>query len=200
VPGTLSNRPPVASNPPDANAAGAADAAKGDDGSARKNATTRQYAYDRSITQIKRSRGRLHRLNVAVVLNNAAAPTPKTGWTQAQIADIERMLNSGLGIDKERGDKLTVTSMAFPSKPAPKEWWEQRENIIDMVSWAVYAFGALLAYLLIARPLLKLAQQQSLAEHLDVCSSFQAICHKTDDHQEALTAFREKRRGNYKGR
>jgi enoyl-CoA hydratase/carnithine racemase len=48
--------------------------------------------------------------------------------------------------------------------------------------------------------LLKLAQQQSLAEHLDVCSSFQAICHKTDDHQEALTAFREKRRGNYKGR
>jgi len=48
--------------------------------------------------------------------------------------------------------------------------------------------------------LLKLAQQQSLAEHLDVCSSFQAICHKTDDHHEALTAFREKRRGNYKGR
>ena len=48
--------------------------------------------------------------------------------------------------------------------------------------------------------LLKLAQQQPLAEHLDVCSSFQAMCHKTEDHQEALTAFFEKRRGNFKGR
>jgi hypothetical protein len=32
-----------------------------------------------------------------------------------------------------------------------------------------------------------------------VCSSFQALCHKTDDHQEALAAFFEKRRGKFKG-
>jgi enoyl-CoA hydratase/carnithine racemase len=50
-----------------------------------------------------------------------------------------------------------------------------------------------------AKRLLKLAQQQPLAEHLDVCSSFQALCHKTDDHQEALAAFFEKRRGKFKG-
>ena len=50
-----------------------------------------------------------------------------------------------------------------------------------------------------AKRLLKLAQTQPLAEHLDVCSSFQAICHKTEDHQEALTAFFEKRRGKFKG-
>lgn len=50
-----------------------------------------------------------------------------------------------------------------------------------------------------AKRLLKLAQTQPLADHLDVCSSFQALCHKTDDHQEALTAFFEKRRGKYKG-
>jgi flagellar M-ring protein FliF len=75
VPGTLSNRPPVSRRPPQRGAAaGAPAAAKGnDDGSARKNATTRQYAYDRAITQIKRSRGRLKKLSVAVVLNNASA-------------------------------------------------------------------------------------------------------------------------------
>lgn len=50
-----------------------------------------------------------------------------------------------------------------------------------------------------AKRLLRLAQTQPLAEHLDVCSSFQALCHKTDDHQEALTAFFEKRRGKFKG-
>ncbi|MBI3044071.1 MAG: enoyl-CoA hydratase/isomerase family protein [Betaproteobacteria bacterium] len=50
-----------------------------------------------------------------------------------------------------------------------------------------------------AKRLLKLAQRQGLDEHLDVCSAFQAICHKTEDHQEALAAFFEKRTGRFKG-
>ena len=51
-----------------------------------------------------------------------------------------------------------------------------------------------------AKRLLKLAQQQPLSEHLDVCACFQALCHKTDDHAEALAAFFEKRPGKFKGR
>ena len=50
-----------------------------------------------------------------------------------------------------------------------------------------------------AKQLLRRGQQQPLSEHLDLCSSFQALCHKTEDHAEALTAFREKRRGKFKG-
>ena len=50
-----------------------------------------------------------------------------------------------------------------------------------------------------AKRLLKLAQQQPIVEHLEVCATFQALCHKTSDHQEALAAFFEKRRGNFKG-
>jgi enoyl-CoA hydratase/carnithine racemase len=51
-----------------------------------------------------------------------------------------------------------------------------------------------------AKRLLKLSQRQQLEEHLDVCSAFQAICHKTEDHQEALAAFFEKRAGVFHGR
>jgi enoyl-CoA hydratase/carnithine racemase len=51
-----------------------------------------------------------------------------------------------------------------------------------------------------AKRLLKLAQQQGLNEHLDACSSFQALCQKTEDHAEALAAFFEKRAGAFKGR
>jgi enoyl-CoA hydratase/carnithine racemase len=51
-----------------------------------------------------------------------------------------------------------------------------------------------------AKRLLKLAQRQNLSEHLEVCSAFQAICHKTEDHQEALAAFFEKRSGHFKGK
>jgi enoyl-CoA hydratase/carnithine racemase len=50
-----------------------------------------------------------------------------------------------------------------------------------------------------AKRLLKLGQRQNVEEHLDVCSAFQAICHKTEDHQEALTAFFEKRAGRFTG-
>src|SRR5262249_47023931 len=90
VPGSLSNRP--------VNAPSNAASGPGDDGnaaSARKNATTKQYAYDRSITQIKRSRGRLARLSVAVALNDAAAPGGAKQWAPADLKKIETMLASG---------------------------------------------------------------------------------------------------------
>ncbi|MEW6761388.1 MAG: flagellar basal-body MS-ring/collar protein FliF [Pseudomonadota bacterium] len=157
VPGTLSNRPPQAADPAAAAAPGAdpAAAVKPDDGSARKNATTRQYAYDRAITQIKRSRGRLKKLSVAVVLNNAVAANPKVGYTPAELANIEKILKGGLGIDANRGDVLTVSSLSFPAAPVAQEWWQERDNVVDMTSYGIYALGALLAYFLLARPLLR---------------------------------------------
>ena len=50
-----------------------------------------------------------------------------------------------------------------------------------------------------AKRLLKLAQQQPLSEHLEVCAGFQALCQKTEDHAEALTAFFQKRPGRFRG-
>lgn len=160
IPGSLSNRPPAAAVPAPADAAGAAPAdgapKPSDDGTARKNATTRQYAYDRSITQIKRSRGRLEKLSVAVVLNSAAAPNPKTGWTPAELGNIEKMLRSGLGINAQRGDSLSLTALAFPAKAPVAQWWEERDTVVDFSSWLLYALGAVLGYFLILRPLLRL--------------------------------------------
>jgi flagellar M-ring protein FliF len=156
VPGTLSNRPPPANpNPADA-AKPAADPAALPDGTARKNATTRQYAYDRSITQTKRSRGRLEKLSVAVVLAHAAAPTPKTGWSANEIANIDKILRNGLGINAERGDQLVVSAMNFPAKAAVPQWWEERDNIVDISTYVMYAIAALLGYLLLLRPLMRL--------------------------------------------
>lgn len=153
VPGTLSNRPPA---PAVTDAAGAPPAEKPDDGSARKNATTRQYAYDRAITQIKRERGRLKKLSVAVVLNATSAADGKA-WTPAELTNIEKILAGGLGIDAARGDVLAVSAMKFPAAPVEQAWWQQRDNIVDMASWALWAVGALLAYFLLARPLLRAA-------------------------------------------
>jgi len=152
VPGTLSNRAPVPADPdaPDAGAPGQ----NNDDGSARKNATTRQYAYDRAITQIKRERGRLKKLSVAVVLNNASAANGQA-WSPAELANIQTILAGGLGIDAARGDVLAVSSLKFPAAPVAQEWWQERDNVVDMTSYALWALGAILAYFLLARPLLR---------------------------------------------
>ena len=150
VPGTLSNRPPAGP-----------DAAKPDpnqqpDGSAKKNATTRQYAYDRSITQTKHARGTLEKQSIAVVLAQAAAPFPKTGWTAAELANIDKVLRNGLGINAERGDSLVVTAMKFPPKAAVLPWWQERDTVVDFSGWIMYAVGAILGYFLLLRPLMRL--------------------------------------------
>ncbi|MDB5999542.1 MAG: flagellar MS-ring protein, partial [Rhizobacter sp.] len=146
---SLSNRPVAvaASSPAEAS-------------TAQKNATTRQYAYDRTITQIKRSRGRLARLSVAVALNNHAAPGGKGTWTPAEITGVENMLRSGLGINAERGDKLSVSAFSFPVPPPVEPWWQQRDNVIDIGSGVLWTIGSLFGFLLIVRPVLRLMQQQ----------------------------------------
>jgi len=102
VPGSLSNRAPASVTPNAAPATGAAATVPGvppaDDSTAgvRKNASTRQYAYDRSITQVKRSRGHLDKLNVAVILNAAAAPGAAKQWSAEDLANVERTLRGGL--------------------------------------------------------------------------------------------------------
>jgi len=157
VPGSLSNRPVnvPAANPP------AAGGSPPESNTAQKTANTRQYAYDRTVTQTKRSRGRLSRLNVAVVLNNAAAPAGGA-WSAEQIANVERLLRGGVGINTARGDSLVVSALAFPAIPVaePLPWWQKRENLADAVSWLAYPVTLLLAFLLVVRPLMRLAQQR----------------------------------------
>lgn len=148
VPGSLSNRP--------VNAAPATPPAEGN--TARKNATTRQYAYDRSIKQIKRSRSRLAKLHVSVVLNSAAAPKGAAAWNKEDLTYIENILRSGLGINADRGDQLTVSALAFSARPAPLVWWQQKDNIVDIATPVTYLIGALLAFFLVLRPLMRTAQ------------------------------------------
>jgi flagellar M-ring protein FliF len=149
VPGSLSNRPiDVGAN-----------AQAGQESSKQRNAATRQFAYDRSVTQIQRSKGRLKKLSVAVVLNDAAAPTGGA-WSEAQLANIDKILRSGLGIDTTRGDSLVVSSLGFPKPPPPPVWWQQPERMVDIGMYVAYALAALFAYLFIARPMLRMARQR----------------------------------------
>jgi len=168
VPGSLSNRPVAVAAADPANPAsiantGTPSSADSNMGTAKKNASTRQYAYDRNITQIQRSRGRLRRLSVAVVLNNAAAPGGKGVWSPGDLANIERVLRGGLGIDNARGDSLVVSALPFPRARPAVPWWQERDNVLDGVSWLSCALAILLGWLFIGRPVLAIAQRRLAA-------------------------------------
>ena len=51
-----------------------------------------------------------------------------------------------------------------------------------------------------AKRLMKTAQRMELPDFLDLCAAFQGICHNTDDHLEAVTAFLAKRKPDYTGK
>jgi len=196
VPGTLSNRPPPANpNPADA-AKPATDPATGNDGTARKNATTRQYAYDRSITQTKRSRGSLEKLSVAVVLAQAAAPTPASGWSPAEIANIDKILRNGLGINAERGDQLVVSAMNFPAKAAVVPWWQERDNVVDISSYVIYGVGFLLGYLLFLRPLMRLLTTRLAPDTTDVAERARTAADRRAAEAAAVAAARDAKDAN----
>jgi flagellar M-ring protein FliF len=118
VPGSLSNRP----------VAVAASAPASDAATARKEATSRQYAYDRSITQIQRSRGRLARMNVAVVLNTAVAPGgSKTGWTRPSWPTSTRSCAAAWASTPSAA--TSSPSRRWPSRRGrPLPWWQERDT------------------------------------------------------------------------
>lgn len=48
--------------------------------------------------------------------------------------------------------------------------------------------------------LMKMAQRQELPDFLDNCANFQAMCHQSEDHLEAVNAFLEKRKAVFSGK
>ena len=51
----------------------------------------------------------------------------------------------------------------------------------------------------LTKRMMKLAQRSELPDFLDLCASFQAMAHHTEDHLEAVSAFLEKRTPHYNG-
>ncbi len=101
VPGAMANRP-----------VDAAPVLGGEGGAMRTTSSTRQFAYDRSITQTKRHRPRVRQMHVAVMVDSQAAPGGN-GWTADTIAELERALRASAGIQVDRGDTLVVSAMPF---------------------------------------------------------------------------------------
>ena len=153
----------VASNLP------AGDAAAGSDGKSQSNQTRERVNYEVSETsrQVERVPGDVRRLTVAVLID-AETVTAADGTqtlqprTDEEIAALRDLVASAVGFNEQRGDVLTIKSMAFQplaeqgSTPAEGFWASLTAgDMMSLIQLAVLALVALLLGLFVVRPVLK---------------------------------------------
>jgi flagellar M-ring protein FliF len=128
IPGALTNQPPADANIPErANGS----STQQSPGRSHKE-ETRNYELDTTVSYTKQQVGMIRRLSVSVALDyvttTAADGTESIApRAQAELLDIRRLLQGGIGFDVTRGDSLEVVSIPFNR--------EDEYTVIDVPFW-----------------------------------------------------------------
>ncbi|MFN3580560.1 MAG: flagellar basal-body MS-ring/collar protein FliF [Pseudomonas sp.] len=127
--------------------------------------STRNFELDRQISYTRQQQGRLRRLSVAVVvddpvsINAETGETVRTPLTEADIAQLTRLVQDAVGFDASRGDSVSVINSPFVAEaelepiPAVPFWsqpwfWDIAKQFLGILFILVLVFGVL-------RPVLK---------------------------------------------
>ncbi|HQT42744.1 MAG TPA: flagellar basal-body MS-ring/collar protein FliF [Halothiobacillus sp.] len=129
---------------------------------------TRNYNVDKEIRHTQYASGAVDKLNVAVLLDEKTT-TDKDGkvtpepMTEAEITRIKDLVAQAVGLNEQRGDKLTLASIPFV---------EQKIEKVSIPLWAQAWFmpllknlglgvAMLLIFLMVVRPLLKMLTEKA---------------------------------------
>ncbi|PKH00806.1 flagellar basal-body MS-ring/collar protein FliF [Paraglaciecola sp. MB-3u-78] len=114
IPGALTNQPPLDSNIPENASTSSTQQTPG----RNHKEETRNYELDTTVSHTKQQVGMIRRLSVSVALDYVTS-TAADGTesieprSQAELLDIRRLLQGGIGFDVTRGDSLEVVSIPF---------------------------------------------------------------------------------------
>ena len=123
------------------------------------------YEMSKIVSKTVQSVGTLKKLSVSVLVADkltpgaeGAKPTP-TPRSAEELKEIEKMVRSALGIHDNRGDLISVVSMAFESgfevEPIPTpSMIDKVYPYMPFIKYGLLGIAALMAYLLFLRPLL----------------------------------------------
>ncbi|MCD8475311.1 MAG: flagellar basal body M-ring protein FliF, partial [Shewanella fodinae] len=161
VPGALTNQPPMASNIPQ-QATG--DNAEKPVSSTSHNEATRNYELDTTISHTKQQVGNVRRVSVSVAVDFKSGPadangqTTRVARTDAEMANIRRLLEGAIGFNTQRGDIIEVVTVPFMDQLVealpPVPMWEQ-PWFWRAVKLVLGALVILVLILFVVRPMLK---------------------------------------------
>lgn len=151
----------VASNLPDGDAAAGGGAASNENTESR---ALTNYEVSETERQLIKGPGDVRRLTVAVLVNdvttiNADGATVTTPRSAEELASLEELVASAVGLDVDRGDVLTLKSMPFePIAIVGSEVTEPASGVpldtMQLIQIAVLAIVALILGLFVVRPIL----------------------------------------------
>ena len=160
IPGALTNQPPLdASIPEQATGSSAQQTVPGRNSKEQ----TRNYELDTTISHTKQQTGIIRRLSVSVAVDYKSTTTADGTQTsapieQAELLNIRRLLQGGIGFDVTRGDSLEVVSIPFSrmdtgiAEEVPL--WEQPQ-FMPILKLVVGGLVIIVLILAVVRPMLR---------------------------------------------
>ncbi|MEL0614298.1 flagellar basal-body MS-ring/collar protein FliF [Marinomonas arenicola] len=175
IPGALSNQPPGAVTAPEAvdeNGApiGASSSNNASNGQSREE-TTRNFELDRSISYTKNQQGTIHRLSVAVVVDDLVSINPNTNavertpWSDEELGRLTLLVRDAVGYNPSRGDSVSVINSPFalpePEAPAEVVPFYKETWFLNLLKPSLVGLFVLILLLIVVRPILKTLSEQN---------------------------------------
>ena len=167
IPGALSNQPPAAATAPETATAGG-EAGSGPGSSHRRE--IRNYELDKTISHTRMSMGRLHRLSVAVVVDDKVivdegGNNVRVLRTPEELDRLTELVKKAVGFNAQRGDSVSVMNSSFTVPPAPEPLpevpiWEE-VWVQDLVKKLLGAALVLVLFFGVLKPVMKSLAKQS---------------------------------------
>lgn len=157
IPGALTNQPPLDSNIPERANSSSIQQTPG----RNHKEETRNYELDTTVSHTKQQVGKIRRLSVSVALDYVSTTAPDGTVTsapraQAELLDIRRLLQGGIGFDVTRGDSLEVVSIPFnrEGEVALEEvpFWEN-PKLVPLIKLGVGFLIIALLILVVVKPM-----------------------------------------------
>ncbi|GAB6069760.1 flagellar basal-body MS-ring/collar protein FliF [Thiomicrorhabdus hydrogeniphila] len=159
IPGALTNQPPRAGLAPEEGYSSSNDPNL----KSSSEKKTKNYELDRTVSHIKNSVGNIHRLSVAVVLDDKTSLGENGEIVRKPIDEEEllryrRLVSDTVGLDEARGDTLSVVNASFVTAPVEEvemaPIW-QETWFWNLVKQVLAGLAVLFIILGVIRPMLR---------------------------------------------
>ena len=159
IPGAVANTPPA---PADLNTARSAGGGAGGELRSQSTSEVKNYEVSRTVSSTVNPTNIIRKINAAVLVRERSIVDPETGlpttqkMTEGELLQIEKLVADAVGIDKERGDSLTVSSAPFMSEltDAVTLQWYEKPYMRSIINQAGFVLILAIVILGVVRPLL----------------------------------------------
>ncbi len=159
IPGAVANTPPSAV---DLNKKKTAVGAAGDELRSQSSSEVKNYEVSRTVSSTMKPSNVIRKINAAVLVRERTITDPETGlpttqkMTEGELLQIEKLVADAIGINKERGDSLTVSSAPFVNtvSEAIFQKWFEKPFMRSIINQAGFVLILGIVILGVVRPLL----------------------------------------------